>query len=106
MSHNTWLQQLRPSWLQGLRHCGLIALMLFVLAGVQVMQVSPLHDHAQHSVDCGLCHVPLADDPGAQQRIEPAFVALAAHLPAEAHAACSSTPTSPYQGRAPPAVLS
>jgi hypothetical protein len=88
------------------RRYGLIALMLFVLAGVQVIQASPLHDHAQHSsVDCGLCHVPVADAPATPHGIVPEFETLAAVLPAVASAIFSSRNPSPYQGRAPPALL-
>lgn len=92
--------------LQPLRRYGLIALMLFVLAGVQVIQASPLHDHSQHSVDCALCHVPLADDPSGQRGIAPEFHATAAVVPAALHRFFSSTNPSPYQGRAPPSLLS
>jgi hypothetical protein len=87
------------------RRYGLIALMLFVLAGVQVIQASPLHDHTQHSVDCGLCHVPVADAPPTHHGIVPEFETLSAALPALASAFFSSRNPSPYQGRAPPALL-
>jgi hypothetical protein len=94
------------SLLQLIQRYGLIALMLFVLAGVQVLQASPLHDHAQHSVDCGLCHVPLADDPAAQSSSVPDLRRASAPLPARLAHFCGDTSPSPYQGRAPPPLLS
>lgn len=94
------------SLLQLARRYGLIALMLFVLAGVQVLQASPLHDHAQHSVDCGLCHVPLADSPPSSQGLVPEFDAALAALPQLAADYHDTLNPSPYQGRAPPATLS
>jgi len=93
------------SLLQLARRYGLIALMLFVLAGVQVLQASPLHDHAQHSVDCGLCHVPLADAPSSAQGLIPEFDATTTALPCLAADVHDTHNPSPYQGRAPPALL-
>lgn len=87
------------------RRYGLIALMLFVLAGMQVIQASPLHDHAQHSVDCGLCHVPVADAPATPHGIVPEFDTRPAALPTLAAVFLSSHNPSPYQGRAPPTLL-
>ncbi len=87
------------------RRYGLIALMLFVLAGVQVIQASPLHDHTQHSVDCGLCHVPVADSCTAPRGIVPEFEGGHALLPCRAASFHGSHNPSPYQGRAPPAFL-
>jgi hypothetical protein len=88
------------------RRFGIVALMLFMLAGVQLIQVSPLHDHTRHSVDCGLCHVPLADEPASTSGLLPDFVTSATWQPALSAPAPSSTNPSPYQGRAPPRILS
>jgi hypothetical protein len=91
--------------LQLTRRSGLIALMLFVLTGVQLLQASPLHDHAQHSVDCGLCHVPLADTPPPPHGLVPTFDSAVATATALATTYPSHRNASPYQGRAPPAPL-
>lgn len=91
--------------LQLARRYGLIVLMLFVLAGVQVVQASPLHDHTRHSVDCGLCHVPLADAQTTQHGVVPDFETAAAALPVLAVSFHSTHNPSPYQGRAPPLLL-
>jgi hypothetical protein len=88
------------------RRYGLIALMLFVLAGAQVLQATPLHDHSQHSVDCGLWHVPVADAPAAPLLLPPdSQLQSLAPLPAATLLPQGQRP-SPYQGRAPPALLS
>lgn len=87
-----------------IRHAWLIALMVFVLGGLQVIQASPLHDHSQHTVDCGLCHVPIGDgvapsDPAAvipAPQNAPSFALLVLITPARN--------PSPYQGRAPPRI--
>lgn len=84
------------------RRFGLIALMLFMLAGVQVIQASPLHDHAQHSVDCGLCHVPVAEAPATSRGILPEFEGARPALPLHAASFHSTRHPSPYRGRAPP----
>lgn len=89
-----------------MRHVLLIALMAFTLAGAQLAQASPLHDHAQHSVDCALCHLQLSDDvlarvefaPVARSNARPAVLA-----PAPFYTLC---PPSPFQGRAPPRFFS
>ena len=91
--------------LQLTRRFGLIALMLFVLTGVQLLQASPLHDHAQHSVDCVLCHVPLADAPPPQHGMVPTFATAVATATDPASNFRSSRTPSPYQGRAPPTPL-
>ena len=91
--------------LRHLRQFLLIALMAFTLVGVQLVQSSPLHNHAQHTVDCALCHLQLGDDTlvrhsfAAPSRIDSGPPALA---PATFYV--SSYPA-PYQGRAPPFAL-
>ena len=92
--------------LQLTRRYGLIALMLFVLAGVQVVQASPLHDHAQHTVDCGLWHVPLTDATEASAALVPDYVAQGIVLLPTATRFVRNSRPSPYQGRAPPISLS
>lgn len=99
MTHGSPLLQLT-------RRYGLIALMLFVFAGVQVVQASPLHDHSHHTVDCGLWHVPVADAPASPATVLPDYVAQGpALLPIPASFPQATRP-SPYQGRAPPIFLS
>lgn len=89
-----------------MRQVLLIALMAFTLVGVQLVQSSPLHSHAQHSVDCALCHLQLSDDTLARHQLTPTFVPNSAPgtaLPAAVYAFSSP---SPYQGRAPPTLFS
>lgn len=76
--------------------------MAFALAGVQLLQHSPLHDHAQHAVNCALCHLQLSDDALLHSTVSVAFIAhniLYAQYLREFH---SSQNPSPYHGRAPP----
>ena len=89
-----------------MRHLLLIALMAFTLVGVQVAQSSPLHNHAQHSVDCALCHLQLSDDVLVRLQYTPTFVPNSAPnvlVPAPFY---SFSSPSPYQGRAPPLFFS
>jgi hypothetical protein len=91
---------------QQLRHFLLIALMAFTLVGVQLIQSSPLHDHTQHTIDCALCHLQLSDDTLVRhQFVVPYAVASAPVATALAIFHPASSP-SPYQGRAPPRLLS
>ncbi len=84
----------------------LIALMAFTLVGVQLAQSSPLHKHAQHSIDCALCHLQLSDDVLVRHQFTPVFAPNAAqNLVAPAPFYSFSSP-SPYQGRAPPLLFS
>ena len=80
----------------------LISLMAFTLIGVQALQASPLHQHAQHSVDCGLCHLQLSDDAEIQYQN---IITRLAQTPVKTLPASSFytfVSPSPYQGRAPP----
>ena len=89
-----------------LKHCRnlwLVSLLALTVFGGQVLQASPLHNHAQETVDCALCHLQtLGDDSeyahGLVQLV-PATRATTAVLPPATPAAPF---TSPYQGRAPP----
>lgn len=92
--------------LQLTRRYGLIALMLFVFAGVQVVQASPLHDHAQHTVDCGLWHVPVTDASEASAALVPDYVARGVVVLPTVKLFVRKAGPSPYQGRAPPISLS
>jgi hypothetical protein len=80
----------------------LISLMAFSLIGIQVLQVSPLHQHAEHSVDCALCHLQLSDDAEIQHQHVITRIARAVIKTATASPFYSSLSPSPYQGRAPP----
>jgi len=91
--------------LHQLRKYLLVALAVFMLAGAQLVQSSPLHDHTRHSVDCGLCHLQLGDDVLLQPSPGVAFIA---HSPPHAQYLrefVSFSSPSPYQGRAPPSPL-
>jgi hypothetical protein len=80
----------------------LICLMALTLVGVQGLQASALHQHAQHSVDCALCHLQLSDDTEIQYQnviIRLATITLKV-IPAGTFYSFISP--SPYQGRAPP----
>jgi hypothetical protein len=93
-----------------LKHCRnlwLVSLLALTVFGGQVLQASPLHNHAQETVDCALCHLQtLGDDSeythGLVQLL-PAACATSAVLPPATPAAAF---TSPYQGRAPPITSS
>jgi len=98
---------MRSSFLQHCYRARLIALMAFMLLGVQLLQHSPLHDHAREIVDCALCHVQaLGDDTEHEQSFTLPTVAVTAVLAVKSLAAPISTLPSPYQGRAPPRLLS
>ncbi|MDR2212953.1 MAG: hypothetical protein LBE21_04935 [Pseudomonadales bacterium] len=87
-----------------LRHLLLLLLLSFTLIGVQLVQDSPLHVHAQHTVDCALCHFQLSDD----TEYTPQFQLCAApdcpRLIAASVAAIIDFTPLPYQSRAPPQV--
>lgn len=85
------------------RHALLIALMAFMLAGVQVAQSSPLHDHARHTVDCALCHLQLGDDASIRPALSVAFIAHSVPYAQYLREFYSFSNPSPYHGRAPPA---
>lgn len=90
------------SFHQRLTRLLLISLMAFSLVGVQALQASPLHQHAQHSVDCALCHLQLSDDAEIQYHsiiTRLAKVLLKTSPPSTFYSFISP---SPYQGRAPP----
>lgn len=91
---------------QQLRQVLLIALMAFTLAGVQLLQSSPLHDHTQHTVDCALCHLQLGDDTVVRHQLMVPFISVAAPAVAGLPVFYHSSSPSPYQGRAPPARFS
>ncbi|MES2626192.1 MAG: hypothetical protein V4628_12990 [Pseudomonadota bacterium] len=80
----------------------LISLMAFTLLGVQVIQASPLHQHAQHSVDCALCHLQLSDDAEIQYQNVIVRLALTAFNVLAPSTFYTFLSPSPYQGRAPP----
>ncbi len=81
-------------------------LLAITLLGVQVVQHSAIHDHAQNIVDCGLCHIdghdegltaPLTDlSFGEQITVYQKTITLL-YLTPFYH---------PYQGRSPPLLLS
>ncbi|HWK55129.1 MAG TPA: hypothetical protein VNR18_12210 [Hyphomicrobiales bacterium] len=86
------------------RRLVLLLLMTFTLMGVQLAQNSVLHQHAQHSVDCALCHFQLGDDIDVDVQPQPAST-LVWHSPLLP--ANTPLPLTPrivhYHSRAPPA---
>jgi hypothetical protein len=80
----------------------LISLMAFTLIGVQALQASPLHQHAQHSVDCALCHLQLSDDAEIHYQYVITRLAQTAVKALPASIFYTFLSPSPYQGRAPP----
>jgi hypothetical protein len=80
----------------------LISLMAFTLVGIQVIQASPLHQHAEHSVDCGLCHLQLSDDAEIHHQHVITRIQRALLKAISASPFYSFVNPSPYQGRAPP----
>lgn len=88
-----------------LRKYLLVALAVFMLAGVQIVQSSPLHDHTRHSVDCALCHLQLGDDALLQPTLSVAFIAHNVPYAQYLRKFYSFSNPSPYQGRAPPSSI-
>jgi hypothetical protein len=89
-----------------MRHILLIALMGFTLLGAQLAQNSPLHNHAQHTVDCALCHLQLSDDVLVVYQFTPTFVPHSAPTALPPAPFYTFSSPSPYQGRAPPRSFS
>jgi hypothetical protein len=92
------------------RYCAkwwLTSLLAFTLFGVQVLQESPLHDHAQETVDCALCHLQHLGDDSEVAHVMPAVDVVAQAVISHAsHAILPSVNPSPYHGRAPPHAFS
>jgi len=79
-----------------------ISLITLALVGVQVIQASPLHDHSDHVVDCGLCHfsfseIAVDDSPASTLTNIPRHYAVP-----DAVRVASEPVRLAYQGRAPP----
>lgn len=87
---------------QQVRQLLLISLMACALIGVQLVQASPLHQHASHTVDCALCHLQLSDDALFEHRTSAAPAASGARYNQLIAEFYSFRNPSPYQGRAPP----
>ena len=97
---------MRFSFLHKCHRLRLIALMAFMLLGVQLLQHSPLHDHVREVVDCALCHLQtLGDDTEYEQGFNLPMVAATTFVVADSVAAPGLSLSSPYQGRAPPARI-
>lgn len=80
-----------------------IALIAVLLAGVQMLQSSPWHDHQRETVDCALCHLQtLGDDSEIDHALPLAQAAVATPVVAAADQFFPSHFAAPYQGRAPP----
>ncbi|HEY0962013.1 MAG TPA: hypothetical protein VGE69_06625 [Pseudomonadales bacterium] len=91
--------------LNQLRKYLLVVLAVLMLAGAQLAQSSPLHDHTQHSVDCGLWHLQLGDDVLLRPTLGVAFIAHNIPYAQYLREFYSFSNPSPYQGRAPPSSL-
>ncbi len=92
------LKRHRQSWLT--------LLLVATFAGVQVLQVSALHDHAREAVDCALCHAPALGDDSTLDRSFNLHAVQASTRPVVGSPAAPTAPApSPYQGRAPPLVV-
>lgn len=83
----------------------LVTLAVFMLAGIQIVQASPLHDHTRDSVDCALCHLQLGDEALLRPTLGVAFIAHNVPYAQYLREFYSSTNPSPYHGRAPPFPL-
>jgi hypothetical protein len=80
-----------------------IALIAVLLAGVQMLQSSPWHDHQRETVDCALCHLQtLGDDSEIGHSLPLAQAVVATPVVVAADQFFSSHFAAPYQGRAPP----
>jgi hypothetical protein len=91
--------------IQHSRKFWLAALLALTVFGAQVLQASPLHDHAQETVDCALCHLQTLGDDTEVARSLPIAVQQQQTPPKAAFAAyVSLLSPAPYQGRAPPAA--
>ena len=85
-----------------LRLCTLV-LMGSLLVGVQLLQASPLHEHAGHALhDCSIGHLPTTDTPPTQLPLPITRVLLLRDCPADCAQYSTRRRHSPYQGRAPP----
>ena len=85
------------------RKAWLIALMVFSLGAVQLLQASPLHDHTRDAVSCALCHVPLSDDPAEHDSsLLPVFLISSGTTIRYLALSPSVHNPAPYQSRAPP----
>jgi hypothetical protein len=91
-----------------LKHCRnlwLVSLLALAVFGGQVLQASPLHNHAQETVACALCHLQtLGDDSELDHGLPLVILAAATAVPSFVPAIPAVAFSSPYQGRAPPAT--
>ena len=97
-------QQLLQLPQQG-RHLLLIGLMAGMLLGVQLLQASPLHQHAQHSVQCTLCHLQSGDAALLQHPLDLSLITPAGVTGSHAVAAPATAARLHYQSRAPPSYF-
>lgn len=85
-----------------LRLCA-VALLGSLLFGVQLLQASPLHEHAGHTVqDCSIGHLPTTDAPLSQVALQATSSTLVLERPESCAQHFSHRRAAPYQGRAPP----
>ena len=95
----------QPSGFSQLQKLLLISLTVIMLAGVQIVQASPLHDHSVHTFDCGLCHLQLGDDALFENDHSVAFIAAAIPYTLQLGVDYPLRQSSPYQSRAPPSAF-
>lgn len=80
-----------------------IALLAVLLAGMQMLQSAPWHDHQRETVDCALCHLQtLGDDSEIDRTLPLAQTPLTVSVLVAASEFTATHFAAPYQGRAPP----
>ena len=83
-------------------------LLIFLISGllfsVQLAQASALHDHTEHTEECFLWHFQLGDDSEAQRSDAPGIKTKPLQFNLLENNFVSALSTSPYFGRAPPAI--
>lgn len=80
----------------------LVGFLALLLLGVQSVQASTIHDHAQHQVDCVLCHFDSHDQASLAQADFKVFERQGIQFTAFPTHTVYSLHFTPYQGRSPP----
>lgn len=88
------------------RHILLVGFLAVMLLGVQTVQNSSVHDHAQHQVDCVLCHFDSNDQVALSQSTIKFTVEQIAHSSESSDQVFISYQYPAYQGRSPPRFYS
>ena len=88
--------------MKNIRHIFTLCLLTLTLVGVQALQASPLHDHATHVVDCGLCHFNATESAVEESPTTGFTLDAASYVLNQAVTATYPKTHSPFLGRAPP----